>query len=155
MTVQKISSTIFSIKELQAVSEQQAAIDREARRAVLRAWMAQTDFTDISGESNPHKCRLPIRYGHPDFSYFPPVPAPKAITSAYEPSGSVPSKAKELPASNRKAPLDLLKLELLLGEAERLIEEVRLLISPTSSIPQKPFGIQEEIPLEAAPSTEF
>jgi hypothetical protein len=156
MTVQKIQSSIFSIKEWQATSEQEAALDREARRAKLRAWMAQTDFTDISGETNPHKCSLPLRYDHPDFSFLPKVPAPKAINSAYEPSGSVPSKAKELPANNRKAPsVDLLKLELLLGEAEILVEEVKLLLSPTSSIPHKAFGIQEEVPLEAVPSTEF
>jgi hypothetical protein len=155
MTVQKISSNIFSIKEWQERAEQEAVLDREARRAVLRAWMAQTDYTDISGASNPHKCSLPIRYGHPDFSFFPVVPVPKAIDCAYEPSGSVPSKAKEAPANNRKAPsVDLLKLDLLLEEATQLIEEVRQLIS-TSSIPQKPFGIQEEIPLEAVPSTEF
>ncbi|MBO1049357.1 MAG: hypothetical protein HEQ10_17200 [Dolichospermum sp. DEX182a] len=153
-TVQKIQSSIFSIKEWQAAAEQEAALDREARREKLRDWMRQENFTDISGKTNPHKCSLPIRYGHPDFSFFPEVPKPKAIDCAYEPSGSVPSKAKDSPANNRKAPLDLLKLELLLEEAERLVVEIRLLIS-ISSIPHKAFGIQEEVPLEAAPSTEF
>lgn len=66
-TVSKIKSSIFSMtEEWQAASEREAALEREARRDILRAWMAQTDFTDISGESNPHKCALPLRSDHPD-----------------------------------------------------------------------------------------
>ena len=163
MTVQKTQSSIFSIgSEWKLVREQQEAQEREARRDVLRAWMAQTDYEDISGESNPHKCALPIPFGHPDF-FFPRLPAPKAITSVYEPTGSIPTKAKEPPANNRKAPsVDLLEVGRLLLEACYLIEEVKtlldhtnLLLSPAVNIAQKPPAIQEEILVEAVPSTEF